>query len=131
MGGAAVPLSTKLGAPSLYATLASWGLHRMGPGKATLVDLPVMVQAFRRQYDRLQILEKMTIDCLADEALASDLIWQTLRDLEVGIGNTKIVSGSKALHHLLPNLVPPFDRQYTVKFFLNLPNAIQGDEIRQ
>src|SRR5579863_1062781 len=34
---------------SLYATLASWGLHRMGQGNTKLVDLSVMVYGFQRQ----------------------------------------------------------------------------------
>ena len=28
---------------------------------------------------------------------------------------------SKALYHLLPRLIPPIDRQYTVRFFLQSP----------
>jgi hypothetical protein len=31
--------------------------------------------------------------------------------------NAPLVAGSKALHHLLPELVPPMDRAYTQQFF--------------
>ncbi len=32
--------------------------------------------------------------------------------------NAKIVSGTKTVHHLVPNLVPPMDNRYTGEFFL-------------
>ena len=37
--------------------------------------------------------------------------------------------GSKVLHHVLPDLVPPIDRQYTFKFFygrtlLSIPEEV-------
>ena len=47
---------------SLYATLTSWGLHRMGPGNTRLVDLPVMVRGFRRQAENLKILEHLALN---------------------------------------------------------------------
>jgi hypothetical protein len=37
--------------------------------------------------------------------------------LEVVDNEAKLVSGSKALHHLLPELVVPIDRAYTQRFF--------------
>jgi hypothetical protein len=33
------------------------------------------------------------------------------------LSRTQIVAGSKFLHHFLPDLVPPIDRQYTFNFF--------------
>ena len=60
-----------------------------------------------------------------------DLIWSIIFDLKIGIGNTKIISGTKALHHLLPDLVPPIDRRSTVQFFFKNKNAVQGDATKQ
>src|SRR5262249_6245168 len=36
---------------------------------------------------------------------------------EIVDNNTRIVPGSKALHHLLPELIVPIDRAYTQTFF--------------
>ncbi len=44
-------------------------------------------------------------------------IWGLIAKLNIGSPRTTIVSGSKALHHLLPDLVPPIDRAYTLRFF--------------
>ena len=105
----------------------------MGPGNTKLVDLPVLVQSFRRVTDSLRKLEGLRIEdvSLRDVNRTGDLIWPIIRDLRVGIGNTKIISGTKALHHLLPDLVPPIDREYTVQFFFKNKNAVQGDASKQ
>lgn len=118
---------------SLYATLASWGLHRMGPGNTKLVDLPVLAQSFRSLSVNLRKLEGMKIEAISqrDVSRIADLIWPIIWDLKVGIGNTKIISGTKALHHLLPDLVPPIDREYTVQFLFKNKNAVQGDATKQ
>src|SRR5258708_27472919 len=50
---------------SLYATLASWGLHRMGPGNTKLVDLPNMIHSFRRMTDTFRKLEELRIEAMS------------------------------------------------------------------
>jgi len=37
--------------------------------------------------------------------------------LKVSISDATIVAHSKALAHILPALIPPIDRQYTIRFF--------------
>ncbi|HTR36286.1 MAG TPA: hypothetical protein VMH80_10310 [Bryobacteraceae bacterium] len=83
--------------------------------------------------DTLRKLEALRIEAvsLGDVNRTVELIWPVIRDLKVGIGNTKIISGTKALHHLLPDLVPPIDREYTVQFFFKNKNAVQGDATKQ
>src|SRR2546421_6016081 len=49
--------------------------------------------------------------------------------LRIGTGLTKIVAGSKALHHVLPDLILPIDREYTIRFFFHHKSLSQGDEI--
>jgi hypothetical protein len=41
----------------------------------------------------------------------------------------KIVAGSKALHHVLPELVPPIDREYTLRFFFHTTNLPHREEL--
>jgi hypothetical protein len=38
------------------------------------------------------------------------------------VSGATVVVNSKALFHLLPGLVPPIDRQYTVRFFKKSPD---------
>ena len=40
-----------------------------------------------------------------------------------------MVAETKALHHLLPHLIPPVDRTYTVRFFHENTLMPRGDEV--
>ena len=92
-----------------------------------------MSESLRRQEKVLQDLEKTRIDELNSTTVSevTDKLWRIIAELKIGIGQSKIVAGTKALHHILPELVPPIDREYTVRFFLGNPNAIQCDESGQ
>ncbi len=48
--------------------------------------------------------------------------------MKVSTSGTQIVAGSKFLHHLLPDLVPPIDRQYTFTFFTG-QKAVPNDRV--
>jgi hypothetical protein len=112
----------------MYATLASWGLHRMGPGKAKLGELDVLKRSFDEQRDRIEALQSLRIEEI-DEADLDDVaayVWNVMRALRVGVGETLLVANSKALHHLLPDLVPPIDRNYTLMFFVGRPYIYRG-----
>ena len=116
---------------SLYATLTAWGLHRMGASDTKLVDFRVMVDSFRRLEQQIRNLSPLTIWQLDSEQAdgVSKTIWDVISGLSVGTGKTRIVAGSKALHHVLPELVPPVDREYTIHFFFHSKNLYQGDRV--
>jgi hypothetical protein len=48
---------------------------------------------------------------------AAETAWQVIAAIKVSTSRTQIVAGSKRLHHLLPDLILPIDRQYTFSFF--------------
>lgn len=49
-------------------------------------------------------------------------------NFEVMVKKAKLVGVSKALHHLLPDLVPPIDRKYTLHFFYGNTNYSEKDQ---
>lgn len=108
----------------LYATLASWGMHRMGNNNAKLCDMDRMRKSIESQVINIGAIQKYTIQTIPNNEInqISHEIWNIISHLEIGIGDVKIVAGSKALHHLLPELVPPIDREYTLRFFYNNKN---------
>ena len=59
----------------------------------------------------------------------AEQVWNVIASLRVSTSETRIVAGSKALHHVLPDLVPPIDRQYTFRFFTG-QKAVQGGDQR-
>ena len=103
----------------VYAVLPSWGMHRMGRQDAKVGGFQEMMGGFARHRDELHALADVRITSVnADQR--DDLarrVWSIIADVEVSTSQTNIVAGSKALHHLLPDLVPPIDRQYTFRFF--------------
>lgn len=102
----------------------------MGPGNARLCNFPIFRESFRSVRGIVRDLEKIVLADVPAERIQNlaRTIWSVIDALRVGIGETKIVSGSKALHHVLPALVRPIDREYTLRFFYNHKNLSRGDE---
>ncbi len=110
----------------IYATLTAWGMHRMGSGGTKLVNWKDFYGSVKKAQDWLWALhtsEKRMTDLTESEysALIAGLR-QAYEELEVSGSDSSIVANSKALFHLLPNLIPPIDRQYTVRFFTQEKN---------
>lgn len=114
----------------LYAMLTAWGMHRMGPGSTKLTEMNILKESFRKQKNKIELLSNYEIDSIPNNEIfhITSKIWELIENLEISISKTKIVAGSKALHHLFPKLIPPIDREYTIRFFYNRTNMNQGDK---
>jgi hypothetical protein len=103
----------------IYATLTAWGMHRMGPTGAKMVDFEVFKKSVHENKETIIQLSKYKLHELDEKEL--DGIMNQLHHLFDGIkimkSSIKLVGNSKVMHHLLPDLIPPIDRQYTLKFF--------------
>ena len=113
----------------VYAMLPAWGMHRMGKQAAKVGDFDDMVDSFRAKADALEPLYNLSITSIHpdDEASVGAAVWAILYSLKVSLSETHIVAGSKALHHVLPDLVPPIDRQYTFRFFTGQKYVSKGE----
>jgi len=105
----------------LYATLASWGMHRMGGRgqiKTKLTDWGRFYSSIKGNAEAFEWLRgrKMLETRLDDYREA--LLWLApiYRSLDLTEAGATVVVNSKALHHILPELIPPIDRQYTIRF---------------
>jgi hypothetical protein len=105
----------------LYATLASWGMHRMGKGNTKLRDIEQIKASVRAQSGAIASLQNLSLLELSPAAVnrVSYELWKLLSSLSISIAEAQIVANSKVLHHLFPSLVPPIDRTYTFHFFYN------------
>jgi len=114
----------------LYATLTAWGMHRMGRSYAKLADYDEIVASFQRQAGAIGEIESLRLRNLnPTEAQEAGLrLWSIMASLRISTSETQIVASSKALHHLLPSLVPPIDREYTLRFFYNHKTISRGDK---
>jgi len=106
----------------IYATLTAWGMHRMGDPRKTRAKL-VEFHDFKssilqngRLFESLRHhrLESMSLD---EYAHILERLRLPYHALKVSISKASIVANSKTLAHILPDLIPPIDRQHTVRFF--------------
>jgi hypothetical protein len=112
----------------VYATLASWGMHRMGKGGSKMRSFEVLCQSVQALKDR--IAEAQTFDFRG----MSETKWAILKEIFNGVkvmaSGTTLVGNSKVMHHMLPNVIPPIDREYTLRFLLgntNIKNDLEGE----
>ncbi|HEV2258728.1 MAG TPA: hypothetical protein VGS06_36880 [Streptosporangiaceae bacterium] len=99
---------------ALLRMLRAWGI---GVRASRLVPADQFGAALRAALPALEELEPLAID---DSGLPVDIaerLWRLVESLGVVENMAKIVAGTKTLHHLLPDLVPPMDREWTGAFF--------------
>lgn len=103
----------------VYAVLPAWGMHRMGSQTAKVADFEGIVGRLHKCRPTLDELWPLMITGLSgeDATAVAGVVWEVITSLDVSTSRTQIVAGSKFLHHVLPDLLPPIDRQYTFKFF--------------
>jgi len=113
----------------IYATLASWGMHRMGDTKTKMVDFDKFKSSVLTHEKILTDLKGLKIEDVSNGELPE--IIKKLSDicfaLKTSESNSQIVGNSKTLAHILPNIIPPIDRQYTIRFFPCEPTTFLND----
>ena len=100
----------------LYVTLISWNMNMRG---AKMVDVDTFATSIQEFSKNITQLEKKELNLLSENEFEEvlDLIKPLFLGLKVMKSKSKIVGVSKTLHFLLPKLLPPMDRRYTMTFF--------------
>jgi len=115
LGSAAAALADGRFLASLYETLLKWGIGRRS---SRLVPISGFEKALRDHEASFFLLDGCLID---DPNLnvgdTSKAVWNLIASLGIVENDAPLVAGTKTLHHILPDLVPPMDRQYTRPFF--------------
>lgn len=115
----------------IYATLTAWGMARFGSKGATIPTFFVFkdsVLAHAEQLLKWKDLCIKTIDYLTFNEMLSGLTNVCSSIKATTSKKTWIVSGSKTLAHILPNLVCPIDKKYTLPFFGENPNKMTEEK---
>jgi hypothetical protein len=119
LGSVRAAASDEAFAAVLRRTLLAWGIGRRASRLVSENDFAV---ALRAAVPRLEELEPLTIESFDLPADIAERLWLLINSLGVVENKAKLVAGAKTLHHLLPDLVVPMDREYTGAFFqLHLP----------
>ena len=100
---------------SLYRTLQSWGIGQRG---SRLLSRAEFDRAIASAAPTVAKLDGVAINdsSLDADAIAAQL-WAVLAAMSIVDNKAPLVPCTKALHHLLPELVVPMDREYTRTFF--------------
>jgi hypothetical protein len=100
---------------ALFRTLQAW---RIGSRASILRSFPQFVDALQAEARTIEALDGLAIDQPGlDVSTVGATVARLAQSLEIVDNKARIVPGSKALHHLLPELVVPIDREYTQRFF--------------
>jgi hypothetical protein len=99
----------------------------MGPGGSKMREFEGLKESLKRVWPiTLELRHKMPSDLKEDD-------WSNLRkafcELRCMDSGTSLVANSKVMAHLLPQLVPPVDRQYTLKFLFKHGRITNGIEL--
>lgn len=102
----------------LYATLTAWGMNRAGGGPKLKDFNEFQISVGRlASLDSLDNLRMIRIETLSDkEKPLIKILYEALSDDSVSkimASKPFVVGSSKLLHHLIPDLFPPMDRNYT------------------
>lgn len=119
-GSAAEAVADPDFADAVRYVLAEWGIGTRG---AQLVPPAAFRTEMAKLAPKLAELEGAQIDDTGlDAQKAASTVWDVISSMCLVAKNSqpvknRLVSGSKALHHVLPTLVFPIDREYTQTFF--------------
>jgi len=99
----------------LYRTIQHWGIGRRG---SHIVPLPTFHASLVTHRPALAELDSLSIEADGyDAESVANAIDHLVANLSIVENKARIVAGTKTLHHLLPDLVPPMDRAWTGTFF--------------
>jgi len=118
-----VPLAVKLHDERffeyVYAVLASWGMHRMGDTATKLRSYRELKNEIISQHDHLSEIASCQIWRLDPPSSLQVLatLQLVLDAMKISKSRAHLVANTKVLHHILPELVPPVDRSYTLAYF--------------
>jgi len=98
----------------IYATLTSWGMHRMGSKGSKMVDFKIFYRSLENEHNNILHLRTKYYSELTETD------WEEIRRifdrLKIMASGTRLVGNSKVMAHLFPNLIAPIDREYTIYF---------------
>lgn len=112
----------------IWATLDAWNMNSRSAKLADIEDFKKNLIDNTEATEAIESLKKYSIEDLSEKNDKSKGIFEQLKTLfnmlKLTDTDTKLVTFSKTMHFLLPNLIVPIDRKYTLKFFeLNINNA--------
>jgi hypothetical protein len=105
----------------IYATLVAWNMNSRG---AKMKYFDEFKSSILENKERFMQLASYRLETLSSGAFGEVKmrLGQIYDSMHVMVSGGKLVSNSKVMHFILPNLVMPMDRQNTLTFFFGNTN---------
>jgi hypothetical protein len=116
----------------LYAVLPSWGMHRMGDTKTKVVEFDefrAQIQKYKNEIHELNNVKLWNPAAVSDALGRMEML---MENMKISVSSAPLVANAKVLHHILPDLIVPIDRRYTLSFFQisnTLPSRVRAGSI--
>ncbi len=115
LGSASAAVTDEQFQRALYKTLRAWGIGSRG---SRLKPFDEFAAILSRQTQAIAQFETMILDDRQlDIGATINALWTLMSHLPIVQNAALLVPVTKALHHVLPELVVPMDREYTQMFF--------------
>ena len=98
----------------LYATLVSWDMNTRGAKMKYFDDFKANILSCLNRFKEIERLGK---DANVEIIKLKPILMKTYKELNVMETKAKLVSNSKVLHFLFPDLLMPMDRKNTLTYF--------------
>jgi hypothetical protein len=111
---------------NIYAVLTSWGMHRSGKGGAKMQDFAVFKESMASLAGEIATAKEYNLNDMDEHKW--EVVKKIFEEINVMASGTHLVGNSKVMHHIMPNLIPPIDREYTLWYLrgnTNIENNIQ------
>lgn len=113
----------------IYATLVAWDMNSRG---ARMKYFDEFKSSILQNRERFIQLSSCRLESLSDGAFgeAKMRIGQIYDNMHVMLSGGRLVSNSKVMHFILPDLVMPMDRQNTLTYFFGNTNESEGNFLK-
>ena len=96
------------------------GMHRMGTGGSKMRSFGAFHASVEPIRDKIAMAQQLTVSAIDDAGWA--LLKEIIQGIKIMASGTSLVGNSKVMHHMLPNIVPPIDREYTLRYLCGNTN---------
>ncbi|MFA4861414.1 hypothetical protein [Methanoregula sp.] len=105
----------------------------MGKKGAKLKDFSSFSKAIHNNISKFVSLKTYQLKDLNtnDRSRIFSQIESLFENLDIMETDSCLVGNSKLMHHILPDLVPPIDREHTLMFFFNSKSLLSYDKEKQ
>jgi len=113
----------------VYATLVAWDMNSRGAKMKYFDDFKSSILKNKERFIQLASykLEALQGGTIGEIKMR---LGQIYSNMHVMVSSGKLVSNSKVMHFILPDLVMPMDRQNTLNFFFGNTNESEGYFLR-